>query len=186
MLYLILLTFIVFVIFWFGDLILTLKTTKYVGRKVEINPFMRLIIRVRGKFIYLFKIVELGVFLYLIWFLTTFEEALPFYILLAFIFVYGLFVANNAHVYYKVTNKESGVFKLVYICLIIAMLFFIYLNYLLYLDLGTYFGALSQSNIKYNALYWECTANKTINASMPQEISSILESLNLSIRRGSE
>lgn len=184
MLYLILITFGVFVIFWLGDLIITVKTVKHLGDKVEINPIMRFILKSRGKFIYVFKIIELGVFFYLIWFLVTFEEALPFYILLLFILFYSLLVVNNAHIFYKATGKESLSFKFIYLGLVLAILFFIYLNYLLYLDLGTSYKALSSSNEKYSTLYWECReGNKTITAPLPQDLTAILESLNLPIRR---
>jgi len=184
MLYLILITFGVFVIFWLGDLVITLKTVKHLGHKAEINPIIRFILKSRGRFIYIFKIVELGVFLYLIWFLFSFEETAHFYILLLFILLYSLLVVNNAHVFYKATGKESLFFKFVYLGLVVAMLLFIYLNYMLYLDLGTSYEALSSSNERYSKLYWECKkGNETVNAPLPHDLTTILEDFNLPIRR---
>lgn len=184
MIQLILIVFGVFLLFWLGDLYLTIKTTKHLGNKVEINPIIKFILRGRGRFIYLFKAIELGIFLYLIWFLTSFEGVIPFYILLFFIFFYSMLVVNNAHVYYKVTKKESIAFKIIFIGLVIAMLLFIYLNYLLYMDLNTSYNALAESNNHYNDLYRQCQQNNaSISAPAPKDITEIIPELNLPIRR---
>jgi len=184
MLYLILLTFFVFVIFWLGDLVLTIKVAKYLGHEVEINPIIRYVLKTRGKFIYLFKIAELGAFLYLIWYLSTFEGKTPFYILLVFILFYSLLVANNSNVYYKATQRESVVFKFVYIGLVLSILFFIYLNYLLYRDLETSFNALGTANSKYAELYSKIEVqNKSSTTEIPTDFAHLLDELNLSIRR---
>lgn len=184
MLYLILITFGVFVLFWLGDLYLTLKTVKHLGRHLEINPIIRFILRGRGKLIYLFKPLELAAFLYLIWFLTKFEGVIPFNILLIFIFVYAIIVVNNAHVFYKVTKKESIAFKVIFIGLTIMVLFFIYLNYLLYLDLGVSYDALAKSNDKYNELFWQCKEGNISNTLLePQDLKTTFPELNLPIRK---
>ena len=52
---LILITFGVFLLFWLGDLYLTLKSVKHLGKHLEINPFIRLILKGRGRLIYLLK-----------------------------------------------------------------------------------------------------------------------------------
>ena len=185
MLYLILITFGVFVIFWLGDLYLTLKTVKHLGKDIEINPIIKFILKGRGRLIYLFKPLELIAFLYLIGFLNRFEAVIPFYILLVFIFFYAMLVVNNAHVFYKATQKESIAFKVIFIGLTIAMLFFIYLNYLLYLDLGISYDALAKSNDRYNELFWQYKeGNISITTPEPQDIKTIFPELNLPIRRG--
>jgi len=181
MIQLILIVFGVFLLFWLGDLYLTIKTTKRLGNKIEINPIIRFILRGRGKFVYLFKAIELVIFLYLIWFLASFEGVIPFYILLFFIFFYSLLVVNNAHIYFKVTKQESIAFKIIFIGLVIAMLLFIYLNYLLYLDLNTSYNALKESNNQYTNLYIQCQ-NNSPSAPMPKNISDITSGLNLPIR----
>lgn len=184
-LYLILITFIVFAIFWLGDLLITLKTVKRIGKSVEVNPLVKLFFVFRGRFIYLFKLVEIGAFLYLIWFISNFDGVLPFHMLLGFILLYSLLVVNNAHVYYKVTGQESLIFKAVYVGTVLAMLAFIYLNFLLFQDLNTAYKALGDANVKYNTLYWQLQShNKSINASLPQDLTDVLKGLNLSIRRG--
>jgi len=184
MIYLIAIVFGVFLIFWLGDFYLTRKTIKHLDHKVELNPIIRFISRGRGKLIYLFKPIELGIFVYLLWSLIKFEGAIPFYILLFFIFFYSLLVVNNAHVYYKATKKESIAFKIIFLGLMIAMLLFIYLNYLLYLDLNISYDALSKSNQNYNELYVQCQEKDTpISAPEPRNIRDILPELNLPIRR---
>ena len=185
MFYLTLITFGVFVLFWLGDLYLTLKTVKYLGSNVEINPLVKFVLKGRGKLIFLFKPLELFAFLYLIWFLNKFEGFIQFHILLVFILFYSLIVVNNAHVFFKATKKESIAFKVIFIGLTIALLLFIYLNYLMYLDLGVAYNAVSDSNDKYNDLYWQCLGNNTIITSPePQDIKKIFPKLDLPIRRG--
>ncbi len=183
MLYLVLITFGVFVLFWLGDLYLTLKTVKHLDKHVEVNPLIRGFLSGRGKLIYLVKPAELAAFLYLIWFLTKFEGAVPFYILLVFIFVYSMLVVNNAHVYYLVTKKDSSAFRVMFAGLTIAVLLFIYLNYLLYLDLGISYGALEKSNDKYNELYQQCISNSTLSKGV-QDSQINLPEFNLSVDRG--
>jgi len=178
MLYLILLTFGVFIIFWLGDFYLTVKTVKYLGNGAEINPIIKFLLRGRGRLIYLFKPIELLAFLYLLWFINKFEGIISFKILLVFIFVYSLLVINNAHIYYKATKKESVAFKVVFFCLVLAMLFFIYLNYLLYVDLGVSYNALEKSNDRYNQLYMTYNLNNSNNTALTS-----IPDLNLSIRR---
>lgn len=178
MLYLILITFGVFLIFWAGDFYLTTKTVKLLNNNIEMNPLVRFLLKGRGKLIYLSKTVELITFLYLMWYLNKFSGAISFKILLFFILVYSLLVINNSNIYYKVTKKESIAFRVIFFCLVLAVLLFMYLNYLLYLDLGTTYDALDKSNEKYNQLYMEHYTNIS-NSSVSQTIPDI----NLSIRR---
>lgn len=184
MLYLILITFGVFIIFWAGDLYLTLRTVKHLDTSIEINPLIKFVLKGRGKLIYFFKPVELLSFLYLIWFLNKFDGGIPFYILLGFILFYALLVINNAHVYFKATKKESVAFKVIFLLMTIAMLFFIYLNYLLYLDLSVTYTALSKSNDKYNELYWGCKAEKTTEVQQKtSDLGKTISGVNLPILR---
>lgn len=155
MLYLLIITFAVFLIFWLGDLYLTLKTVKQVGEHLEINPVIRFILKKRGKLIYIFKPLELIIFSYLLWFLST-EGTISFSILLVFIFAYALLVVNNAHVFYKITKKESNAFKIIFIAITIALLLFIYLNQMLYSDLRITYNALTNSQEEYNQLMEQC------------------------------
>jgi hypothetical protein len=182
MIYLILLIFGVFVIFWLGDLVITIKTTNKLGHNVEVNPIIRTILKFRSKFIYVFKLIEVVVFLYLIWYITKFNGVLSYKILLVFILIYSVFVLNNAYIYGKVIKKQSIVFSLVYVALVLAILLFIHLNYLLYQDLGVTYNAIKKSNDDYNKLYAECK-QQNISAESPKELEDLLNNLNLSIRR---
>src|SRR3989344_2729004 len=115
MIELIFLTFFVFFIFWFGDFYLTLITIKHVGYGIEINPLLKIIFKYRGKFIYIFKLIEISVFLYLIYIITKFQGVMSFRILLTFILFYSLLVVNNSNIYFKATRKESIFFKLLFL-----------------------------------------------------------------------
>jgi hypothetical protein len=177
MLYLTLITFGVFLIFWLGDFYLTIKTTKFLNNNIEMNPVIKFLLKGRGKFIYLFKFLELMIFLYLLWFLNRFSGETSFKILLFFILIYSLLVINNSHIYYKVTKKETIALRVIFLCLVLAVLLFMYLNYMLYLDLGTAYDALDTSNEKYNQLYITHYSNVS-----DSNLSSIPD-INLSIRR---
>ena len=179
MLYLVILTFGVFFLFWFGDLYITLKAIKKKDNGVEINPLLRFIFDYRRKFAYLFKTIEIAAFSYLIYYITSLNGKLSFNILLGFIFVYGLVVVNNAHVYYKITGEEIAVFKIIFVLLTIFLILFIYLNYLLYTDLNVTYNAMSDFNLKYYNLYKQCYA--TNNTEVPT-MEVVLKDLNLTVR----
>src|SRR3989339_1700785 len=119
MLYLILITFGVFIVFWWGDLYLTLITFKHLKKGLEINPVLRYILKKRGKLIYLSKTLEILLFLTVIWFLGTSKNSISFYLLLIYILIYSFLVVNNAHVYYKATKKESKAFRNIFLALVI-------------------------------------------------------------------
>src|SRR3989344_1182615 len=178
MLYLVLLTLGVFFLFWFGDFYITLKTIKINGSNIEINPILRRIFNYRRKFVYLFKIIEILIFSYLVYYITGLGGKISFNILLIFIFIYSLLVVNNAHVYSKITNQESFAFKLIFLILTLFIILFIYLNYLLYSDLNVTYNAISECNSKYISLYNTCNVSKI---ELPK-VENILKELNLSVR----
>ncbi len=96
-----------------------------------------------------------------------------------YILLYGLFVANNSRIYFKITKSESMAFKYIFIILLITIVVFIYLNYLSYNDLGISFDALKKCNNNYNELYHSC---KNISSNITStNITTIAESLNISI-----
>jgi hypothetical protein len=183
MLILILLTFFVFFVFWLGDLYITKKTIDKTGIKAELNPLMRTVLRVRRRFIWVFKIIEIGLFLYLLIFLTTIGSGMiPFYILLFYIFFYSILVANNSRVYYKVTNKETVAFSYIFICVSILLILFIYLNYMMYSGLTMTYNEFRKCQTDYKKLNWECYKNEsTVQPS--SELKDILGDLNILIPR---
>jgi hypothetical protein len=171
---------------WVGDLYITYKTMSKKGYDIEVNPIIRSIFRIRKKFIWPFKIIELGAFLYLIYYLANIGNIVPFYVLLVYIFVYAVFVANNSRVYFMATGKESDAFKVIFILLVLGIVLFIYLNYMLYTNLGTSFAALTECNSDYVNLYSQCKTSGTASnyTSTPDNLMKIVESLNLSLPKG--
>ncbi len=182
MLTLILLTFIVFVILWFGDAYLTKQVVDKVGPKAELNPLLKKIIGVRGHYLWIFKSIEIALFLYLIYYMTTFAGSMPFYVLLGYILFYGLLVSNNSWVYYKVTGKASRAFSVLFVLLLLVSISFIYLNYVLYDDLTFSYSSLKECNSQYRELHRECKSNETMQ-SFDQELEQRLRHLNLNLRK---
>jgi len=184
MLPLILLTFSVFLTLWIGDFYLTLKTTKKAGYRVEINPIMQIFFRVRRQYVWIFKLVELSIFFYLIYFLTSIAETTQFYMLLVYIIIYAILVANNSRVYYKITGKESLAINYILILVVIFTALFIYLNFFLYSNIKTSYNVLGQCKESFNNLYWSCQQkNATGGAKLPSDLEEVLKSLNLTISR---
>jgi len=180
MLTLILLTFIVFFVLWMGDMLLTLKVIKKVGTKAEVNPIIRKIVSFRGKFIWLFKFIEITLFLYLIYYIQTFSGKTAFYILLGYIFFYSLLVANNSKVYFQVTQQESRIFRYMFLIISVLLIMFIYLNFLLYSGLTLTYSEFGKCQSKYKSLYWECY-QKNITPETPKELENILETIDIKI-----
>lgn len=166
---------------WLGDFYLTIKTVKKIGPKAEINPIMRSVLGFRGKHVYLFKIVELGLFLYLIYFLSNFNGVVPFYTLLGYILFYSLLVANNSHVLFKVTKEETLTLNYIFVGVTICTILFIYLNYLMFADLLTTYTAISQCHISYNQLYQTCNQNTTMISKLPENLLDVIKSLDIKI-----
>lgn len=182
MLLLILLTFLVFISFWLGDFYLTLKTAKRIGVEVELNPLMRLFLRFRGRYIWILKLGELILFFYLIYYLTSFDNLIPFYTLLGYVVLYGLLVANNSKIYYEVTGEQSPVILYLFVGVTIFIALFIYLNYVLYSDLTNSYNILISCKSSFNTLYQVCQQNNTaVKPILPPDLENVLKSLNFTI-----
>lgn len=184
MLPLIILTFLVFVTLWTGDFYLTIKSFRKSKNILEINPLLMLLLRFRSRYVFLFKIVEIVIFFYLIYYLTLLQQTAQLFILLAYIVLYGILVANNSHIYFKATGKPSFAINIILIFLSAFVSLFIFLNFLLYSNLTTSYGVLSQCKDSFNNLYWQCQQqNATPSVNLPSELENVLKSLNLTIRR---
>jgi len=183
MLLLILLTFSVFLVFWLGDLLLTKKTIDKTGIKAELNPVMRTVLRIRRRFIWIFKIIEISLFFYLLVFLTTVGSGtIPFYILLFYILFYSILVVNNSRVYYKVTKKETLIFPCIFLFISIVLMLFIYVNYMMYSGLTMTYNEFRKCQINYKKLNWECYKNEsTVQPS--NELRDILGDFDIPIPR---
>jgi hypothetical protein len=180
MLVLILLTFLVFFIFWLADLILTRNVVKKVGTKAEVNPLLRKILNFRGKFIYIFKIIEMGLFLFLIYYIQTFSGQTSFHVLLGYIFFYSILVANNSRVYFQVSKKDSTVFRWTFLVISVLLIVFIYLNYFMYSGLMLTYSELGKCQSDYKNTYWECY-QKNVTPEESKELKDILGTLDIEI-----
>ena len=159
MFYLTLLAFFVFFVFWLGDILLTLKVVKNVGNAAEVNPIIRKILSIRGRYIWIFKLAEIMVFLYLIYYVQTFSAYTSFYILLGYIFFYSVLVANNSRVFYQVTGHDSSVFRAAFVAISILLIFFIYLNYVTFMGLTMAYEKFSECRSQARSLLTKCFGN---------------------------
>lgn len=180
MLTLILFTFLVFFVLWLGDLILTRKVVKKVGTHAEVNPLMRKILSFRGRFIWVFKFIEIVLFLYLIYYIQTFSGQRSFYILLGYILFYSLLVTNNSRVYFQVTKQASGTFRWIFMIISVLLIMFIYLNFMIYSGLTLTYSTLGSCQSDYKNLYWECY-QKNVTPETPKELEDILGTLDIKI-----
>lgn len=182
MLILTLLTFGVFFLLWVGDFYLTIKVVKTVGSGIEMNPIIRKLFNLRRRYVLLFKSMEIGIFLYLIYFLTNIGNTIPFYILLAYIFFYAILVANNSRLYYQANKKESIFLKYVFLGLTLFLILFIYLNYLFYSDMLIAYNTILNCQTTYSDLYSACKkSNNTTNVSATDYLTELAKSIKIPI-----
>ena len=177
MLPLIALTYAVFLLMWLSDLYFTIKTVKVVGEVAEVNPIIKLVLKTRGRFIWLFKVIELGVFSYLIYNLSLLDEGRAFHILLLVAFIYSLVIAAGIKVYIDVVGG-SGAVVFLFFCLIVCLLLFIYLNHWEYQNRVNAVSSLTECNSNYARLYVNCSTPIDVNQAQPKKYG-----LNLTIPR---
>ena len=167
---------------WLADAFLTLRTVNKLGEEVEINPIVQNLLKTRGAYVWVFKVVEIAAFLYLIFYLSAFTTTMPFYILLVYILFYGVLVANNSRVYYKATGNQSKILRITFILLLLASISFIYLNYVLYRDLNVSYNSLRNCKSEYNDLFFECKKNTSETPeNFSRELENRLGNLNLTV-----
>lgn len=176
---LIALTFALFLTLWMADLFFTTRSVSKLGVGVELNPYIRFIMSIRGKYIWPFKALEIILFSYVIWATASFDEEVSFSVLLGVIFVYCFVVAMGLKVFIDLTGKSAPV-AFLFFCLSILLLLFIYSNHLEYLNKMAVYNALSGCGSAYNELYFACIGNGTSNQS---DIPVQKYHLNLTIER---
>ena len=176
---LITLTFAVFLILWISDLYFTTRSIKKIGKGVEMNPLLRGIIGIRAKFIWPFKILEVSIFSYILWRISTLNEEITFSVLLGLILVYSLVVVAGLKVFIDATRRSTPVLML-FMGILLSLLLFIHLNHVEYQNKIAVSNALSECSSRYANLYVACKVNfsSTINSSEYEKYK-----LNLSIRR---
>lgn len=142
---LIIITFVVYFSLWLADIHLTLKTVNKTGTHAEVNPVMKRLLGARRRYLWAFKTIEMGAFLYLIFYLTSFSEGghalLP---LLVYIIFYSILFANNSRAAFAATGKDSTVTYLMVVLLAFALVTLIYLNYSSFQDLTGLYERLAE------------------------------------------
>ena len=124
---LIILTFAVFLVLWIADLFFTSKVTKLLGEKVEVNPLLRFVIGIRGRFLHLFKVAEILIFTYLLWQVSLLNEEMAFSILLGIILLYSFVVLAGMKIYIDAKLGSTSIIVL-HMSIIALLIVFIYLN----------------------------------------------------------
>jgi hypothetical protein len=148
---LVILALVIYVSLWLSDIHLTLKTVGKSGHGLEGNPIMRRLLGMRRRYLWSFKALEMGVFLYLIFYLTNFADGSFVLIpLLVYMVVYAIIFANNSKITFLETGKDSSITYMMVVLLTVALVMLIYLNYNMYQDLS----------VSYNKLL-ECKSSLT-------------------------
>lgn len=146
----------IFTILWLSDLLITRKTVAAMGESAEVNPIMRKLLTKKDRYLYIIKFIELSAFSYLVYYVSTFAGKAAFQILLVYIFIFGLIVANNARIYHRITNKFSNIFLATFVILLIISVSFIYLNHSLFGDLQNAYDELDDCRQNVTSLEAEC------------------------------
>lgn len=126
------------------------------GETAEVNPLMRKLLTKKDRYLYIIKFIELSAFSYLVYYVSTFAGGAAFQILLVYIFIFGLIVANNARIYHRVTEEFSNIFLTTFIILLIISVSFIYLNHSLFDDLQNAYDELEDCRQNLTSLEAEC------------------------------
>lgn len=177
---LLLLTFLVFLVFWIGDAVLTRRTVSEMDESTEVNPLMRKVLGFRKEYLWIFKSIEVSAFGYLIFYLSNFDSSLSFNILLAYIVFYGILVWNNNRVYFKATGEPSTTFRTVFLLMILITTSFIFLNNALYQDVQAAYDEFSECSSDYTELQNRCQSNTSeLNQSYDGELEDRLDGLDL-------
>ncbi len=86
---------------WIADMMETLKLTSKLGNDVELNPFVRFLIKQNKKEFVLFKLVDLIVVVLISLFVYAGERRLGLSLLMSFITLYIFVVVHNYRIYKK-------------------------------------------------------------------------------------
>ncbi|MFH0973971.1 MAG: hypothetical protein V1817_04270, partial [Candidatus Micrarchaeota archaeon] len=146
---------------------------------IEVNPLMKLFLKTRRRFLFVFKAVELIAFLALIYFFSFMSAERAFYALLIVLLVYSFVVVQGLVVYLRAVGNATPV-ALLFLALCVIGLVFIYLNYLTFNNSIAISNALNACGAKYAGLYWNCTGQQA-SSTLPSAVNDF--GLNLTIPR---
>ena len=169
--------FVLFLVFWVADIFFTLKTVGKVGNEVELNPIMSLLLKVRRRYLFLFKIAEIAVFTGLMLGFVAVDTHTALYVLFALTLAYSLIVAQGIRVYLNASGNPFPVSMLFLVVVLIAV-FTIYVSYLSFVDTISISDALQKCNTEYIGAYRTCVANATGTVEPPKHFD-----INLTIPR---
>jgi len=144
------------------------------------NPLLRGVMKIRAKFIWPFKVLEIGIFSYLLWRISILNEEMTFSVLLGLILFYSLVVVAGLKVFIDVTERSTPV-AMLFFALSLSLLLFIHLNHLEYQNKASVSNAFSECSSKYADLYAICKTNTNVSQGRLLEFEKY--GLNLSIRR---
>jgi len=165
-----------FLILWVADLFFTLKSTEKKGRELEVNPLMRMLLKERRAHLYIYKALEIICFFALIYLISFQNADYAVIILLVATGVYAFVVSNGMAIYLEIARKPAVASRLLFlVCL--AVLFFAYLAYEIFVNGNSLFNSCSKCCDDYAALKASCTpaqpnvpshsANSDINITVP-------------------
>jgi len=176
MLPLIIITYGVFLVFWLADIYFTYTGVKRLGVSVEVNPLLHSLMKIRRKFLGLFKLIEITLFSYLVWQLSQLDEELLFNILMGVILFYSLIVAAGIKVYVEVSDCSTPV-VLFFLVVSLVLVLLIYLNHMEYVNRGILADSLNDCGKKYASLYTESSVGNESGLASPQDYSLLSEAL---------
>jgi hypothetical protein len=153
---LILLMFSIFIVLWVGDFYFTVKSTERTGSAVEMNPIMGALLKLRGRFLWFFKIAELAVFSLLVWVLSSANAETAFNVFLGLISLYSILVAQGINIYIKAVGNAFPV-ALVFFAVCVIAIVFIKINYDTFLNSIVMSDALRTCSSEYASIYGNCS-----------------------------
>jgi hypothetical protein len=88
-------------VLWIIDMVETLKLMSKLGDDVELNPFVKFLIKKNREEFILFKLVDLAVVVMIVLFVYSGEKRLGISLLMSFITLYIFVVVHNFRIYKK-------------------------------------------------------------------------------------
>lgn len=110
-----------FLILWIADIIFTIKSTTKEGWDLEVNPLMRFLLRLRRRYLILFKCIEIISMFTLIYIISIYDADYAVIILTAAITAYSIIVANSMTIYLKTMSNPLPI-VIVFLSTSIALL----------------------------------------------------------------
>jgi len=149
-----------FLLLWLSDLFFTLKCTEKKGWQLEANPIMKLLLKAKRAHLYIYKTLEIVVFIALIC-LVSFQNAdYAVFVLLVATGVYSFVVANGMVIFLHV-HKNYTIPSALFFLVCLSVLFFAYLAYTTFANSANLFTSCSKCCDDYAALKASCTNGNT-------------------------